>query len=220
MAMYFQKVLKGISGLKRNDATDMVMDTGILSNWWRLKNRISTTEIKVELTHTNLIHHLNDYNKPLPAYHRWASLGKTYGEVSAFISTTAGAIQRDGYLKTNILFPPFLTVLDFATKGFKTDGYIFYAYLTTLGKPSVVLQGFAEEVRELHTYTNFMPFHHQGEITAKISIPSVNIEKAEYYDGPQALKELKLGNLPTPGHAISNPAYASPDNYTNIREIL
>jgi hypothetical protein len=218
--MFFQKVLKGINGLSHPDAESIVLHTGILSNWWRRKGTITNLEIKEELSSANLIHHLNDYAEVLPSTHRWSGLGHTYGDVSAFISTTAGAIQRDSYRKVNIIYAPFLTALDFATQGFTSKGYIFYAYVMTLGKPSVVLQGFSEEVRELNVYTGFLPFHHEGEITAKISIPSVNIEKAEEYDGPQALLDFQNHQLPTPSRVIINPGYASPANYNNIREIL
>ncbi len=218
--MFFQKVLKGINGLSQKDAENMVLANGIICNWWRKKHTIYNAEVKDELTEENVIHHLNDYAQPLPSGHKWAAYGSTYGEVSAFISTTAGAIQRDDYKKTNILFPPLLTALEFATKGFTSGGYLFYAYVMTLGKKSVALQGFAEEVRELHIYTRFLPFHHEGEIVAKVSIPSVNIEKAEYYDGPQALLEFKQNRLPKPAHVILNPGYVSPNNFTNIRELL
>lgn len=218
--MFFQKVLKGINGISNKQAEQMVLEDGILCNWWKNKRRITNPEIKAELTESNLIHHLNDYDVPLPIGHRWSKYGQTYGDVSAFISTTAGSIQRDSYRRTNILFAPFLTALNFATKGFTSNGYIFYAYVITLGKQSIVFDGFAEEVRELHIYKGFLPFHHEGEITAKISIPSVNIEKAEYYDASLALDELQNGRLPNPARIILNPSYASPDNFNNIRELL
>lgn len=214
--MIFQKNLKGIANLSDDDAKTMVLTSGILSNWWRKKHYITNAEILEELTETNLLFHLNHYNQALPSGHKWSSLGSTYGEVSAFISTSAGAVQRN--IKSNVVFPSFLTSLKFATKNFKTSGYIFYSYVMTLGKQSIPLQGFSEEVRELHIYKDFMPYHHQGEITAKICIPSVNIEKAEKYDGPVALKELRANNLPSPVLTINNHNYQNPELYSNIRE--
>jgi hypothetical protein len=202
------------------EAQDMTVMSGILCNWWRRKGTITPVEIMEELTEENVFHHLNNYDRPLPPGHKWKALGDTYGDVTAFISCTAGSIQRDSYLQTNILFDPFVRALDFSTRGFRTDGYIFYAYVTTLGKQSVALQGFAEEVRELHIYTEYLPFHHEGEITAKIGIPSVNIEKAEKYDGPGALLALRNNLVPAPIHIFNNPNYKTPDNYSNIREIL
>lgn len=218
--MIFQKVLKGIANLSDTDASNMITGNGILSNWWRNKKTITNSEIQTELTESNLLLHLNNYNQALPVGHRWTHLGKTYGEVSAFISTSSGAIQRDDAKKLNIIFPSFLTSLNFATKGFKTSGYIFYAYVMVLGKKSIPLQGFSEEVRDLHIFRDFLPYHHQGEVTAKVSIPSVNIEKAERYDGPTALAEIKKSLTPSPSKIISNPNYLAPDAYCNIREIF
>lgn len=218
--MIFQKVLKGIADISTNDATNIIMGNGIVSNWWRKKNTITNIEIQEELTENNLILHLNHYNQPLPLNHKWAHLGKTYGEVSAFISTSSGAIQRDQSAKNNIIFTSFLTSLKFATRGFKTSGYIFYAYVMVLGKKSIPLQGFSEEVRELHIYKDYLPYHQQGEVTAKISIPSVNIEKAEQYDGLSAYKDIKRGSNPIPLNIIQNPNYISPDAYCNIREVF
>lgn len=218
--MFFQKILKGIVGLTRDEAELICLDQGILSNWWRRKGTIINGEIRTELTEATLLHHLNDYDKPLPANHRWSGLGRTYGDVTPFISTTAGAIQRDGYRRTNILFDPFLTALRFATNIYKDEGWIFYAYLVTLGKPSVPLQSFSEEVRELHVYQQFLPYHHEGEITAKVCIPAVCIQKAELYDGNASKSELIAGRKPAPVYTIDNPYYTAPDNYSNIRELL
>ncbi|MDQ6903295.1 MAG: hypothetical protein M3139_09830 [Bacteroidota bacterium] len=46
--MFFQKVLKGINGLPKEEAEQIVQVHGILSNWWRLKGTISNGEIKEE----------------------------------------------------------------------------------------------------------------------------------------------------------------------------
>lgn len=215
--MIFQKVLKGISDLKEPEINNIVSHSGIISNWWRKKGTISNGEIKDELTEQNLMNHLNHYNQSLPATHKWVSLGKTYGDVSPFISTTAGAVQRNNAKKVNIIYPSFITALKFATKNFKTEGCIFYAYLQVLGKESIPLRSFSEEVRELNIYRTFMPFHQQGEITAKIHIPSVAIEKVEIFEGKKAASEIKKGNPPTPKKIITNKDYVNPDSYSNIR---
>ncbi|MBS1606085.1 MAG: hypothetical protein JST42_25735 [Bacteroidetes bacterium] len=219
--MYFQKVLKGIPNLAEEEVRNILDKQGICCNWWRNKHEIYEAEVKEQLTEANLIHHLNDYDKALPSGHPWEKYGKTYGDVTAFISTTAGAVQRNDRKRRNIRYPPFITALRFATSGFTGNGWIFYGYVVTLGKPSVELRGFSEEVRELHIYTDYLPYHHEGEITAKISIPSVNIEKAEYYEGPAALKELRNRRKPSYKTIIDNSAnYQTPEKYSNIREVL
>jgi hypothetical protein len=74
---------------------------------------------------------------------------------------------------------------------------------------------------ENFTFTrSFLPYHHEGEITAKISISSVTIEKAEFYDGPSAKASLAGYSKPVPLDTIINPNNANPDNYNNIREVL
>jgi len=218
--MNFQKVLKGISGLNRTDAKTMVSETGIQCNWWRAKNLISPVEVRDQLTDSNLLHHLNDYDKTLPVGHPYGNLGTTYGDVTPFISTTAGNVQRDEEKRANILFPPFITALHFATEGYTTKGYIFYAYVNTLSKKAMPLMHIAEEVRELNIYQQYLPYHREGEIAAKIHIPVVNIEKAEEYDGPTALSALASGRLPIPNLIIGNPYYQSPEKFSNVHDLL
>ncbi|QDA61419.1 hypothetical protein [Hymenobacter jejuensis] len=219
--MFFQKVVKGIANISSYEAQAIVEANGIVCNWWRNAVTITKEEIKSNLVDSNIFHHLNHYNHKLPSGHSLAHLGTSYGDVSPFISTTAGAIQRDAFHRRNILFDPFITALCFATNNFTASGFVFYAYLITLGKAAVALEQFAEEVRELHIYQYYLPYHHEGEIMAKVVIPSAQIEKAEEYDGPAVLRELKNRRKPVPISAvITNPAYSHPDDFINIRELL
>ncbi|WP_053990016.1 hypothetical protein [Mangrovimonas sp. TPBH4] len=213
--MIFQKVLKGIPNLTEKDVNYIISNTGILSNLLRNNPNFQLSEIKEELTESNLINHLSNYHGTLPSSNKWSKLGKTYGEVSPFISTTAGAVQRDN--SKNIIFPTFITAIRFATKNFKTSGCIFYTYVQVLGKESIPLESFSEEVRELHIFKDFLPYHQQGEITAKLRIPSISIEKAEIYNGKKAFQCLNKGTKPIPAKIILNPDYANPEKYCNIR---
>jgi len=220
--MYFQKVLKGIKDLTHAEVSVMVNADGIHCNWWRREGTISPGEISDQLTDSNMLTHLNQYDDPLPAAHPHYSPTEklTYGDITPFISTTAGAVQRFSLAGLNICFPAFMTALQFATANFTTTGYIFYAYLLTLGKKAIPLMQFSEEVRELHIYRHFLPYHREGEIVAKIVIPSPQIERAEEYDGPSALAALCTGKFPSPVLTLRNGSYAAPDKYSNIREIL
>ncbi|SFW89385.1 hypothetical protein [Chitinophaga sancti] len=219
--MFFQKFLKGINELKDEEAKAFLLDGhGIVSNWWRAKHTINNQEIQDQLTEKNMIHHLNNYDTPLPANHPYASLGKTYGHVTPYISTTAGSVQRDDFYQTNIVFPALTTALRFATDNFRSEGYIFYGYLITIQKKSIELVQFSEEVRELHIYPRYLPYHHEGELMAKIHIPAVQLEKAEKYNGPAALKELRQSKLPSAVDIINNPKYVDPLTYTNIKELI
>jgi len=119
-----------------------------------------------------------------------------------------------------ICIPAFMTALQFATANFTTNGFIFHAWILTFGKPSVPPKPFAEEVRESRFYSQYLPYHREGEVIAKIVLPSTQIEKAGEYSGPLALKDLRTGKLPQPVHTIGNPNYAAPDKYSNSLEIV
>jgi len=220
--MYFQKVLKGIKDLSPDAAAGMIREDGIRCNAWRRAGGMSASDISVQLTDNNILSHLNHYGDPLPATHAQSSSTErlTYGNITPFISTTAGALQRFSSPGLNICFPAFMTALQFATANFTTRGFIFYAYLITLGKKAIPLVQISEEVRELQLYHHYLPYHREGEIVAKIVIPSPQIEKAEEYDGPAAIRDLRTGKVPAPLQTIPNSGYAAPDIYCNIREIV
>ncbi len=212
--MFFQKVLKGIAGLAREHA-DATLLNGILCNWWRTVGRISPGQIVEKLTERNLDWHLNHYEDPDPLMNN-----RPFYENTPFISATAGVVERDAFAGRNIIFDPFITALRFATADFTATGHIFYAYVFTLGRQSIDLSEFAEEVRELNIYMNFLPFHPEGEIAAKIEIRAPQIEKWEEYDGPTALSELLDGNLPSALFTRVNPRYSGPEQYCNIRGLV
>jgi len=58
----------------------------------------------------------------------------------------------------------------------------------------------------------------EGEITAKISIPPAQIEKAEYWP----LADAKAADLAkvrgTPGYTFTNSLYVPPDDINNVRK--
>src|SRR5688572_4352336 len=211
--MFFQKVLKGISGLTRQDA-DVALVQGILCNWWRKVRGISPHQIVDKLTERNLDWHLNHYSDWDP------STNARFSDNTPFISVTAGVVERYVFLQRNVVFDPLITALRFATSDFTATGHVFNGYVFTLGRESIALYQFAEEVRELNIYKDFMPFHPEGEITAKIEIRAPQIEKWDEYDGPQALAEIRAGNIPTPVFTRWNHIYAPPEEYCNIRGLV
>ena len=212
--MFFQKVLKGISGLQRSDA-DIMLRVGIQCNWWRRVRIISPAQVLDKLNDRNLDWHLNHYDDPDPLENN-----APFFQNTPFISATAGVVERDAFRLRNIVFDPFITALQFATNNFTATGHVFYGYVFTLGRQSIELEEFAEEVRELNIYKNFMPYHPEGEITAKIQIRAPQIERWEEYDGATAHQEIASGQLPQPVHVELNPLYASPERYCNIRGLV
>jgi hypothetical protein len=212
--MFFQKVLKGITGLTRQNASEMFV-AGIQCNWWRKVHRISPIQIVEKLNERNLDWHLNHYDESDPLMNH-----APFHENTPFISVTAGVVERDAFLRRNIVFDPFVTALRFATRDFATTGHIFYAYVFTLGRQSIELVEFAEEVRELNIYQNFLPFHPEGEITAKVEIRGPQIERWEEYDGPATFQAFMNGDLPEPTATQVNSIYAPPEQYCNIRGLV
>lgn len=172
-------------------------------------------EVIEKLTERNLDWHLNHYDDPDPL-----TMNAPFSENTPFISTTAGAVERDEFARNNLVFNPFMIALRFATSNLMTEGHIFYAYVFTLGRQSIALAEFSEEVRELHIYKHFLPYHYEGEITAKIAISGRQIEKWERYDGPSAMRALSRGTLPRPVFTQTNPIYSGPERYCNIRGLV
>ncbi len=186
--MFFQMILKGIPGSDDAEATITLREQGIHCRWWDRVGMITPPQMKERLNERDLDWHLNRYDQPDPTRG-----GDLFCDHTAFISTTAGVVERDVWQQRNWILPAFMTALRFATRNFTCSGYIYYGYVYTLGKKSVELQEFSEEVRELNVFHAFMPYHDEGEIVAKIFIPAVNLEKCEKYDGSKARVDLGRG---------------------------
>ncbi len=212
--MILQKVLKGIGGIDRRDARIMLTRQGILCGWWHRVKRISPAEIIDKLTEDNLYWHLERYGDVHPA------TGRPFREDTPYISTTAGSVERDAILGRNVLYPPFLTALLFATNWFTRSGFIYYGYVYVLGKQCIPLQEFAEEVRELNVYTSWLRFHDEGEIVAKIEIPANRLQRVEEYEPRRALSDLRAGRQPLPVWSEDNPDFCAAEDYSNVREVL
>jgi hypothetical protein len=210
--MFFQLFIKGICFDNDSEANNILDQIGILCNWWRNSpdGTLRTPEVPRRLTERNLLWHLSKYHDPDPQANN-----QPFSQNTPFISVTSGAIKRARGV--NVRHSAFLTALRFATKKFTQTGYLFYGYVHTIGKQSIPLESFAEEVRELHIYQMYLRYQLQGEIAAKIWIPPRCIERYEKYDGPTALTRLRSGLMPLRTAARSNPTYADPTAYSNIR---
>jgi hypothetical protein len=213
--MFFQRILKGISGIDDDFAMFTLREQGILCRWWQRVHTITPAETKERLTERNLYRHLSHYADPDPLFQN-----DPFCDHTPFISTTAGAVERDAMLQVNRVYPPFMTALQFATQDLTAVGYVYFGYVCTLGKKSIELSQFAEEVRELNIFTSFQRYQLEGEIAAKIIIPSVNLEKYEKYDGARALQDLSNGQRPTPIDVQMNDGFAPPEQFNNIRGTL
>jgi hypothetical protein len=169
--------------------------TGILSNWWRTKGTIASHEIPVALTTANLDAHL----------HRYA----TYGAQSPFVSLAAGFVQRDRKGKISRVISALDIALGFATKNGTRPGALFYCWtIVGLGQ-SVEVSSVSEPVRDTLVYRRWSPYQHQGEVTAKLSIPANQIKRVEWWD-------MTTGAI----HRYDNPSFISPHLLANYRDFF
>ena len=213
--MIVQRVIKGIGGINRPDATSL-LQSGILCNWWRNVNPLPENEIPQRLTDRNLYWHQNRYSDPDPL-----EGGRPFFERTPFISTTAGTVERDPYLLRNVIHPAWLVSLEFATDTWTRDGYLFYCYLFILNRPTVQHRQFSEELRELNVYTGYSPHQPEGEITAKIIIPPTQIEKFAFYSLASIQSSFASGQLPIPDdEAFNQGIYRPPEELSNLRDLL
>jgi hypothetical protein len=84
----------------------------------------------------------------------------------------------------------------------------------------VELQEFAEEVRDLYVYSQYLPFYREGEIVAKVQIAAVNLEKYEKFDPAECRADLAAGRKPRPIDVVDNPDYEPPQRFMNIRGMV
>jgi hypothetical protein len=212
-----QKVIKGVTGAIGDMEALRILTTGIFCKWWQRVNNLPEDEIQPRLTEENLRWHQNRYDAPDPR-----DGGRPFCESTPFISTTAGSVIPDVLGRTNVAYLPWWTALYFATECLaRDDGYLYYCYVFILGRKSISHRGFSEELRELNLYTNYSPFHPEGEITAKIIIPSIQIERVEHWSLKKILTDLSQGREPGPvNRPIRNPLYVRPEEISNIRGYL
>lgn len=82
------------------------------------------------------------------------------------------------------------------------------------------MEAFSEELRELNIYTAFSPFYVEGEITAKLVIPTAQIERADFWSLSDAQAAIAAGRLPAATRTRSNKYYVKPQDYNNLRVLL
>lgn len=155
-----------------------------------------------------------------------------FRERTPFISVTAGTVEpeRARDPKRNVPLPAWLTASGFATDWGNHSGWVVYGYVSLLGRPSLPLMEFSEEVRDLHQHEWFNRHHSEGEILAKIWIPPVRLEGAvrvnpDNYNGLDDLARRPPGERPQDplrsiGPFLNNPRYRDPAEFVNLRNAL
>jgi hypothetical protein len=82
------------------------------------------------------------------------------------------------------------------------------------------MEAFSEELRDLNLYMDFSPVHLEGEVTAKIVIPSAQIERADFFALSDANAAAGNGALPVAQRSLVNTHFVNPADYNNLRELL
>jgi hypothetical protein len=106
-------------------------------------------------------------------------------------------------------YPALRTALCFATKMGKTPGYVFRLWVLVSPKPAAELPGFGEEVRSLLASPQFLTFHEEGEIAAKLYISARQIESVTRYEANQIKTWTEL-----------NLNFVGPDRINNVIEAI
>lgn len=210
--MFVQMCVKGIGGISLDDANAILAKRGLACAWWRNARHITPAEIDERLTPEELDLHVNSFEERHP------TRGRPVKDESAFISLTAGSVERHALEAHNEVNPAHLIALDFATHfGRQGECFLFYCWVVVAFRPSVSVRHLAEEVRELNTYTKYSRYQPEGEIVAKVEVPARQIEKFEhYYYGDDGTGRMRLRRLGT----RSNPNYIRPHDVTNYRDWL
>jgi hypothetical protein len=198
-----QKCVKGIAGcadgITEDAAYDMIRKSiGIVANRWRVAGQFAPDEIATQLTDNHLDRHLHDY--------------VMFGRWTPFISLATGAVERDQLLRQNQVYSAIDTALQFATGNWQYPGALVYCWVLTGVKQATENHMVAESVRDLLIYRRWSRWQLEGEVTAKVWVPSNQIERVEWWDGAHSKAH--------PARKVENSHYVAPAQLSNVREVF
>lgn len=211
--MYIQMCIKGMNRITPADARAILGGHGLACNWWRETHEIRPGEIAARLTADEVYLHVNRYDDKHPTH------SGLVREETPFISLSAGAVERNAFLRTNQVNPAHETALNFASDFGRWRGacFLFYCWVMVGLRPCPEVRQLAEEVRELNTYRGYSAFQLEGEILAKIEVPSYQIlmyEQYEISENPGGGSKMDLVDT------RENPDYVEPHSVTNFRDCV
>jgi hypothetical protein len=210
--MIVQWCLKGMHLDDDNAARAIIDDRGgLVCNWWRDVHQITPQQRREKLTADNIDRHVNHFYGTDPV------TGRPFNEVTPFVSLSAGTVERDAVRRTNVTHSARETALAFGSAfGRFMTAYLFRCWVVVAPRAVVPVEGVAEEVRDLTTYRSYSAFQLEGEVVAKIEVPSNQIESCERWDdlGPA------LGWVRAIGWPYQNSDFVPPTELTNVRELI
>jgi hypothetical protein len=182
-------------------------EVGLQCRFWQ-RHRILPYELAVErLTERDLDLHVNHYDGTDPI------TGKAVRDHTAFISLSAGCVERDALRSRNVLHPALRTALIFATERAQRPGWVFTCYVTVAMNPAARIPGVAEEVRELNHRRPYSRFRPEGEIAAKLNVPSRQILCAEHWEPAGKATVQRTGGY-------RNLGFVHPEALLNMRQMI
>lgn len=203
--MFVQECLKGIAGIDETVARRLTNGgDGIQCNFWRNTGaRPTPSEARIMLTESSLERHLHDYD--------------SYADETPFISFSAGAVDRQAAMRMNYVNRAEETAALFAIDfGRASQGFVFECWLIVALNPAVPIEGVAEEVRELHTYTRYSSYQLEGEVAAKIHVPANQIKSYRLCMADRTTGGLRFSF----GAPVHNSNYDAPEILMNRRGFL
>jgi hypothetical protein len=158
------------------------------------------------MTERDLNLHVNHYDEVDPR------TGTAVSDQTPFISLSAGCVDRDTLKKTNVLHPALRTALEFATDLAREPGWVFTCYVLLAVNRATPVPGVAEEVRELNHRRSYSEYSLEGEVAAKINVPSRQILCAEHWE--------PSGNWLRRTGGYRNREFVHPDALLDMRQML
>ena len=181
---------------------------GIMCNWWRGVHRITPAQRRDKLTPANLHLHVNHFTQTDP------STNQPFYTVTPFISLTAGTMERNTVMATNVAHRARRTALFFGSQFNRAPvAYLYYCWLVVAPRPAVAVEGVAEEVRNINVYRRYSAYNTEGEITAKVAIPGNQISHCEKWEkDPSGRFRFAW--------PYDNPIFSEAETLSNIRELI
>lgn len=207
--MMVQWCVKGLS-LENDAAAKKIIDDerGLHCQWWFNATQMPPLEeIPAKLTVDNLERHVNQFTAIDPA------TGQPFNIATPFVSLSAGTIERNTVLATNVAHGARRTAIKFGSEfNAKDVAYLYVCWLVVAPRKSVPVKGVAEEVRDLHVYRSYSHFQTEGEIAAKLEVPANQILHCE--------KWAKVPGAFRRAWTYGNPIFTSPQTLSNIRGLI
>jgi hypothetical protein len=196
--MLIQWCLKGMmrtGGFDVAQANAVLAGEGLRASWLRGSAGVSAADFPAmsapELSAAKLGAHVNSFGSAAAS--------------TAYLSLSAGCRERDPTRTAAITHPAWTTAQAFATDWGRTHGFVFCLWVLVAPKPAPELPGFGEEVRSLLNSPQFVTYHHEGEIAAKLYVPAKQISGWILYDPDLTAIDGK-----------KNSDFVSPDRISNV----